>query len=115
VPVAAYMAVIFYLSSKSDPLPALTAVVWDKALHFVEFAGLAVLLVRAFLGEGTSPGRAFLAAVMVASLYAASDETHQIWVAGRDPALLDWLAGSLGALAGAGLCVVAARRFAGRR
>jgi VanZ family protein len=113
-PVVLYMAVIFYLSSESDPLPELTANVWDKALHFVEFAGLAVLLGRAVLGEGSSPGRAFLAAVVVASLYAASDEVHQIWVQGREPALRDWLAGSIGGMAGAGLYVVAGR-FGERR
>ena len=107
------MAVIFHLSSESDPLPELTAAVWDKALHFVEYAGLAVLLGRAFLGEGTSPGRAFLAAVVVASLYAASDEIHQICVPGREPALRDWLAGSIGAIGGAAL-YVATVRFAGR-
>jgi VanZ family protein len=103
------MGVIFYLSSKSDPLPELTANVWDKALHFVEFAGLAVLLVRAFLGEGISPGRAFLAAAVAASLYAASDEVHQIWVQGREPALRDWLAGSIGGMTGAVLYVMGAR------
>ena len=113
MPVVAYMAVIFYLSSESDPLPALTAAVWDKALHFVEFAGLAVLLGRAFLGEGIPAGRACLAAVVVASLYAASDEVHQIWVQGRDPAFRDWLAGSIGSMAGAVLYVMAAR-FGGR-
>jgi VanZ family protein len=102
------MAVIFYLSSQADPLPELTSAVWDKALHFVEFAGLAVLLGRAFVGEGSSPGRAFLAAVVVASLYAASDEVHQIWVQGREPALRDWLAGSIGSVAGAVVYVMAA-------
>jgi VanZ family protein len=100
------MTVIFYLSSESDPLPELTAAVWDKALHFAEYAGLAVLLGRAYLGEGMSPGRAFLAVVLVASLYAASDEMHQIWVQGREPAVLDWLAGSIGAIAGAALHLV---------
>ena len=49
----------------------------------------------------------------VASLYAASDEMHQIWVPGRDAAVLDWLAGSIGAIGGAGL-YLAAVRFAGR-
>ena len=110
MPVVAYMAVIFYLSSQSDPLPELTAAVWDKALHFVEFAGLAVLLGRAFLGEGTPLGRAFLAAVVVASLYAASDELHQIWVQGRRADLRDWLAGSIGGIGGAALSVATAGR-----
>ena len=103
------MTVIFYLSSKSDPLPALTAAVWDKALHFVEYAGLAVLIRRALLGEGMSSGRAFFATVVAASLYAASDEMHQIWVQGRDPAVRDWLAGSIGAIAGAALHLAAVR------
>jgi VanZ family protein len=113
VPVVAYMAVIFYLSSQHDPLPDLTRAVWDKALHCAEYAGLAVLLGRAFLGEGVPPGRAFLAAVVISSLYAASDEMHQMWVQGRDAAILDWLAGSAGAIAGAALYAVTAR-FGGR-
>lgn len=108
------MAVVFHLSSESDPLPQLTATVWDKALHFVEYAGLAVLLARALTGEGMSPRQVFVAAVGVASLYAVSDETHQIWVQGRDPAVRDWLAGSLGAIGGAGL-YVAAVTYVGRR
>ena len=107
------MAVIFYLSSQPDPLPELTAAVWDKALHFLEYAGLAVLLARAFRGEGMARRHAFLAAVGVASLYAASDEIHQIWVPVRDAAVGDWLAGSLGAIGGAGL-YLAAVRLAGR-
>jgi VanZ family protein len=100
IPVAAYMAVIFYLSSQSDPLPALTAAVWDKALHFIEFSGLAVLLGRAFLGEGASNRWSFVAALVATSLYAASDELHQVWVQGRSAGVDDWLAGSLGGLAG---------------
>jgi VanZ family protein len=114
VPVAVYMAVIFYLSAQHDPLPVLTALVWDKALHFVEYVGLAVLLERAFFGEGMPLGRAFLAAVFAASLYAASDEIHQMWVQGRDPAVLDWLAGSIGAVGGAAV-YLAAVRFGGPR
>jgi VanZ family protein len=113
VPVVAYMAVIFHLSSESEPLPALTAVVWDKGLHFVEYAGLAALLGRAFVGEGMSHWHAFLAAAGVASLYAASDETHQLWVYGRDAAVRDWLAGSIGGIGGAGL-YAAAVTLAGR-
>jgi len=109
------MAVIFYLSSECDPLPELTAAVWDKALHFLEYAGLAVFLGRAFRGEGMAFRHAFLAAVGAASLYAASDETHQIWVQGRDAAVRDWLAGSLGAIGGAGVYVAAVRFAATRR
>jgi VanZ family protein len=109
VPVAAYTAVIFYLSSQHDPLPDLTEAVWDKALHFIEFAGLAALLARAFVGEGAPVVRGLLVAVAVTSLYAASDEIHQIWVQGREPAVRDWAAGSIGGFAGAILYATAGR------
>ena len=46
----AYAALIFHFSSESNPLPALTENVWDKALHFIEYAGLALLVCRGWLG-----------------------------------------------------------------
>ena len=49
-----YMAAIFQLSSQTNPLPQLTALVWDKLLHTTEYAGLAFLLSRALVGEGVS-------------------------------------------------------------
>ena len=52
VPPLVYMGAIFHLSGESQPLPELTAHVWDKLLHLVEYAGLAVLLFRAVSGEG---------------------------------------------------------------
>jgi VanZ family protein len=40
-----------------------------------------------------------LAALALSSLYAISDELHQVFVAGRSPDVLDWVADSAGALA----------------
>lgn len=95
------MAVIFYLSSESHPLPELTARVWDKLLHTIEYGGLGLLLCRAFLGEGITRAKAALLAVLVASMYAASDEWHQSFVPFRSSDVLDWVADTIGSVLGA--------------
>lgn len=100
-PPALYMYFIFFLSSESDPMPGLTRVIWDKALHGAGYAGLAVLLARAGSGEGWSWGRVWLAGTLAASAYGISDEFHQSFVAGRDSEVLDWVADSIGAAVGA--------------
>ena len=100
MPPVLYAALIFHFSAESDPLPALTSLVWDKALHATEYAGLALLLCRAIRGEGVGWGLSIVLAVMVASAYAASDEWHQLYVPGRDSDILDWTADTLGAAVG---------------
>jgi hypothetical protein len=52
LPPIAYAALIFWLSSLSDPLPQVSILVWDKALHAIEYAGLGFLVCRALRGEG---------------------------------------------------------------
>ncbi len=99
-PVVGYMALVFYLSSLPNPLPALTHAVKDKILHGVEYAGLALLLVRALHLSGLALGRALAVGVLVASLFGASDEWHQSFVPGRDADPLDWAADTTGALLG---------------
>jgi len=100
-PPLVYMAVIFGLSSLSNPLPELTKRIWDKLLHTVEYAGLAVLLARALGREGVSLRRVLVLAVLGASLYGASDEVHQAFVPGRDSTPRDWAADTIGGLIGA--------------
>ena len=46
-PPAIYMYFIFFLSSEADPLPQLTRVIWDKALHGAGYAVLGALIARA--------------------------------------------------------------------
>ena len=98
------MGLIFYLSAQANPLPLLTAHVWDKLLHAIEYAGLGVLLLRAFKGERLPWRTALLLALVLTSLYGASDEWHQSFVPGRDSEIADWYAdttgGGIGALAG---------------
>ena len=100
VPPTLYAATIFYLSAQSAPLPQLTHVVWDKALHMIEYAGLAVLVCRAWRGEGAGWTSAMLVAVLVASAYAGTDEWHQVYVPSRSPDVNDWFADSTGAVSG---------------
>ncbi len=111
LPPIVYMAAIFHLSSEPAPLPQLTAHVWDKLLHTVEYSVLALLLCRAFLGEGTGWLVASVLAVLIASAYGASDEWHQYFVPLRSSDVKDWLADS----AGAALGVLAYRVASGRR
>jgi VanZ family protein len=116
--VGAYMALIFYLSSLSNPLPELTARVWDKALHATEYAGLACLVAWALLLSGATVRRALATAALGASLYGASDEIHQAVVPNRDSEVSDWAADTVGGALGAALGVAgvsAALRVRGAR
>jgi VanZ family protein len=113
-PPVAYMAVIYYLSSQTDPVPQVTSVVWDKLLHFVEYGGLATLLSRALIGEGLTRPATLVAAVLLTSAYGATDELHQARVPNRQADVQDWIVDSLGAAAGAGFATGRPRRGANR-
>lgn len=99
LPALLWMALIFFLSARSDPfLPSLNHPRADfllrKAGHLTEYAILALLVYRPLRGGK----RAFLSAFLIASLYAASDEWHQSFVPGREGTLRDWGIDSAGAL-----------------
>jgi VanZ family protein len=99
-PVVLWAGLIFTLSS----IPSLDSGLgtWDlvlrKLAHAAEFAVLGALLYRAVRREP--------AAVLLASLYALTDELHQSVVSGRQGSPVDWLIDSAGAVAGV---LVAAR------
>jgi len=104
-----YMAAIFYVSSRSQPLPALTEHVWDKLLHLTEYAGLGALWCRALRSEGWRWPAAILVSLLAVMAYGASDEWHQSFVPLRDSSVRDWLADMLGGTLGAaGFALVAA-------
>ena len=104
------MALIFYLSSQSNPLPALTETVWDKLLHLAEYGGLALLLTRAFVAERFGWLPAIVLAVFLTSGYGVTDEYHQAFVPLRTSDVHDWIADSLGGSIGA-LVYAALRRY----
>jgi VanZ family protein len=101
--VVAYGATIFYLSALPHPLPQLTAHVWDKALHAVEYGGLGVLLALA-LGVWNAPQQGWRVGLAIAlgAVYGASDELHQLFVPGRDAEIGDAVADAVGTALGAG-------------
>lgn len=114
IPVVLYLALIFHLSSLTDPLPELTGRFWDKGLHFAEYGGLGGLFLFALRSSGVAWRRALLLAIAGASLYGASDELHQAFVPGRSCDVRDWVADTGGGAIGAGL-LASALRLVGAR
>jgi VanZ family protein len=100
LPAIAYAALIFYLSGQSRPLPYLTSRFNDKLLHLVEYAAFAVVVTWGLAHLVTLP-RAARWAVLIGSLYGATDEFHQWFVPHRSADVADWVADTLGALLGA--------------
>jgi VanZ family protein len=114
-PALGYAGLIFWLSAQSHPLPELTELVWDKALHALEYAGLAGLLALG-LDQACrlAPWRSAAWAAGLASLYGASDELHQAFVPARASDLEDWAADTVGALAAAVLAALVLRHLRAR-
>jgi VanZ family protein len=109
LPPLVLMAVIFFLSAQPSLDSGLGAadLVGRKLVHFAIYGLLCFLWWRAF-ATVTGSGRAALAALLVASAYAVTDEVHQSFVEGRSGTVLDWAIDA----AGAGL---AALRLRSRR
>jgi VanZ family protein len=96
-----YMGFIFFASSvPGDALPAWHF--WDKAEHLLAYSVLGILflfpLAEARLALVTP--RTGAIAVVLATLYGAFDEIHQIFTPGRSPDVRDLLADFLGATVG---------------
>jgi len=84
------------------------AATFDKALHFIVYAILAVLLARQ-ISEVFGRWRAAILALALTAAFGAVDEWHQRFVPGRASELADWKADALGAVLGA-IAVAAFRR-----
>lgn len=108
----AWAALVFYLSSRPDPLPFPVSAFpgEDKVLHALAYAVLGALLALAAAGPRFPGRRAVLLGAALASLYGVTDELHQSFVPGRDTSAGDWVADTLGAAAGAALAITAVRR-----
>lgn len=75
-----------------------------KTAHAVEYAILGMLLWRVVHSVSSMTiARQFRLALLCAALYAASDETHQIFVPNREPQIRDVLLDTCGATAGLAL------------
>jgi len=119
LPVLAWMALIFVLSSQSG-LRASEDDAVEKPLrvvaHLLAFGGLSALLLLA-LSRGRHPTPvAALLAFVVAVIYGATDELHQSFVPERAGRIDDLLVDAVGAAIGVGLgWVVLVVRARGRR
>jgi len=67
--------------------------------HFGLYAGLGALIARVAALHGWPPRRLILAGVLI-SMGAALDELHQLFIPGRDAEFFDWVADTIGAIAG---------------
>jgi VanZ family protein len=102
-----WAALIFGLSSlPGSRVPSFDLPGLDKVVHFFLYATLGFLVARA-LGRaltGPTPGLSFRLVALAAALavvYGASDEFHQLFVAGRSAELADLCADAIGGLCGA--------------
>jgi VanZ family protein len=115
LPVVGWMGLIFILSSRSrlpQPLgPHLTAV----AGHVVVYAVLAILVYWGLACRGRAIGWHLALAFAVAVGYGLSDEWHQSFVPGRQPALFDIVMDTLGALLGLAATILWLRRSSSQR
>jgi len=113
VAVAAWAFVIFAFSAvPGSSVPGR----YGNLAHFTEYAILGVLLCAA-LRTDRADGPSALTAVVLASLYAITDEFHQSFVPMRVPDVADWALDTAGALVGAYAVIVLVKirsRVAGR-
>lgn len=85
-----------------------------KLAHFSEYAVLSWLAYRALRADGRSPADACRLAILGATLYAATDEFHQLFVPNRTAAVGDVVVDAIGATA-AQMWIVMWRRLRSRR
>ena len=108
LPAIVWMTAIFGFSSipGSDLPPGR----YSTLAHFLTYAILGALLALAF-GVGRPRGTAVALAVIVAAVYAATDEYHQSFVPLRTPDVADWGVDTLGSFVGAWSAVWLADRL----
>jgi len=98
LPILAYVALIFTLSSQQNLAPPFHFSEGDKLAHTLEYGGLGMLLARGIRKRTRLKGplAGGLAAVLVGFLIAAADEFWQAHVPGRNSNVLDWFADANG-------------------
>lgn len=90
---ACAMVAMILIASGRSQVASPGIVDFDKAAHFSVFGLLATLVARADRRE-----RRRWRAILVVSLFGASDELHQSFTPGRSVEVADWVADTLGAI-----------------
>ena len=94
--ILALLCCIFRYSPDDSARELLTLLI-RKAAHMTEFGVLALLWLGTLRASGI-PRYVFPASFAASSLYAATDEIHQLFVSDRAGQFTDWLIDSSGAL-----------------
>ena len=96
LPVAATLALSFYLSSR--PPGGLSYPIPDWLAHGVQFFVLGLLMIRGLNGGMAQPPslRTLGLSFALCLLWAVTDEYHQSFVPGRHPSVLDVLSDGVG-------------------
>ncbi len=101
LPAALWMALIFFLSSRSTlpHAPGLSGALTAIAGHLVAYAVLALLLAWGLRGGDLTGRQRLLLAFTIAVAFGVTDEFHQSFVPGRDANPVDLLLDATGAAA----------------
>lgn len=68
----------------------------SSIVHVILYGVLTFLLIRALVFSGLNIKKAMLLGFLIAVVYGATDEWHQVYVPGREARLADWLLDVLG-------------------
>jgi len=97
LPVLVWLAVIFVLSSFPGSSYPQQPQLFSWTAHVAQFFVLGYLLAQMLGKKGAV---SFVFALIFCLLYAASDEWHQKFVAGRESSVVDWVVDGVGGLIG---------------
>jgi len=102
LPALAYMALIWFLSSRPVTISLEDVPFKDKGVHVMEYGTLAVLSARAITRSWPTLSllRAMAWAALLTAAWGYTDELHQAFVPSRDSSVLDLLADVIGAVVG---------------
>ena len=102
LPVILWACCLFIVSSiPSSSIPTFRINNVDLLLHFIAYAILGFLLGNAFLFTREKVRLQFIVMACLAGIaYGASDEFHQMFVAGRSATVSDFIADSIGIMFG---------------
>ena len=100
-PALLWMALIFVSSSiPSEAFPEVSFWGWAKLIHLFYYCVLCFLVQRALYHQRKFPGlsrHSYLIGIVVATLYGATDEFHQMFTPGRHALVSDVLIDACGA------------------
>lgn len=109
---------IFLYIAQSTEIPVfegVTEAIVRKSAHFGAYLVLGALIFNVVRDYARSIRRAMLVSILFASLYACTDEIHQLFVPGRSGEFGDVLIDTLGAAVGVGIFTVIVHIIRARR